>query len=176
MRRWGLVAGRRKLCVSAAALAGEGDAAGRHEHTVGRHVPLDLEDAAELSDEPRVHLERGPDTRRSGKLARSESRHAQVPDSAGPVATRGRDGQTSRLCKQLHEDDGWHNRLTRKVPLKKEILRARHTPRGRVLAGGHSHDFLDQPHGRLMRQRVNPCSRSHAVATVYFLVAIRRPA
>jgi hypothetical protein len=45
-----------------------------------------------------------------------------------------------------------------------------------VLPRGYGHDFFDQPHRWLMRQRVNPRDRWHAVATVYFLVAIRLPA
>ena len=139
-------------------LARERQGAGRHEDAVSGDRAFDFAQSTHSAGDVRACLEDGARQRRRRELQRTERGDPQLQRfarEAAVSAVRRSRGQAAGLREQLHENHGRHNRLAGEVPLKIEIVGIRYTSRGGTRAVLNVNDFLDQPHGRLMREAVN---------------------
>ena len=136
-------------------LARERQGAGGHEDAVSGDRAFDFAQSTHSAGDVRACLEDGARHRRRRELQRAERGDPQLQRFARKPVARGGRGQTAGLREQLHENHGRHNRLAREVPLKIKIVGIRYTSRRGTRAVLNVNDFLDQPHGRLMREAVN---------------------
>jgi hypothetical protein len=63
--------------------------------------------------------------------------------------------EAARLRDHLDENHGWYDRMTREVPVKEEIVRARRSPAEGPFPRHEVHHFVDQAHRRLVRQQIH---------------------
>ena len=142
-------------------LARERQGAGRHEDAVSGDRAFDFAQSTHSAGDVRACLEDGARHRRRRELQRTErgdpqlQRFAREAAVAAVSGVRRSRGQAAGLREQLHENHSRHNRLAGEVPLKIEIVGIRYTSRRGTRAVLNVNDFLDQPHGRLMREAVN---------------------
>ena len=152
---------RSGLSVSA---SGERDAACGNHPAVRRHFSFYLVETAEPAGNARTRLEVRARTGSRRELEWPEGRNPHLQRSTSITASRSRRGKPAHLREHLHENDRRDDRLPGKVTIEVKIGRDRVAAPGRALAGDELRDPFDEPHGRLMRKKIE---RIHHAGSVY---------